>query len=98
MSCIEYLVWKYKKGIKETVDAPQGTSEELVQAQAALKKVEEALEKVRAALEELAKLEKELQKAIDDLAHEEKVYKDKCDTLQAKIDDANTSGNSQFCF
>ena len=52
MSCIEYLVWKYKKDIPKTVDAPQGTSPELVEAQAALQKVETALVRcaVRSAL------------------------------------------------
>merc|ERR1711862_580403 len=32
MSAIEYFVWKFEKDVTETVDSPQGTSEELVEA------------------------------------------------------------------
>jgi len=40
MSAIEYLIWKYKKGVKETVEAPQGDNKE------AIRKAQEALDAV----------------------------------------------------
>jgi len=46
MSIIEYLVWKYKKGVKETVEAPQGDNSE------AIRRAQEALDRVAAQLEE----------------------------------------------
>jgi len=40
MSLIEYLVWKYKKGVKETAEAPQGDNT------AAIKRAQEAVHQV----------------------------------------------------
>jgi len=52
MSSIEYLVWKYKKGVKETVEAPQGDNTE------AIRKAQEALERVA---KQLAECERKLE-------------------------------------
>jgi len=83
MSAIEYLVWKYNKGVKETVEAPQGDNTE------AIRKAQEALERVISqmmecqkkleaqkiakedndrAVSELKKAEKELREAEAELA------------------------------
>ena len=92
MALVEYLVWKHKVGIEESLAKPQGVSDELIAAQEALKKVEAALNKVRQALADLARLEEELKQAIAALEAEEAAYKKKCDDLQAKIDNPSTSG------
>jgi len=67
MSVIEYLVWKYNKGVKETADAPQGTSPELVAAQQALERLSVTLRELQAAVDELKKQEDEYNKKISDL-------------------------------
>jgi chromosome segregation ATPase len=58
MSFLEYAVWKYKASIDELMARPQGTNEELEQAQAALTEVQKEIRKIedkKASLEEKAK-------------------------------------------
>jgi len=67
MSTIEYLVWKYNKGLEETVNAPQGTSPELEAAQRSLERLQVTLKELQAAVDELKKQEDEYNKKINDL-------------------------------
>jgi len=46
MSLIEYLAWKYQKGVKETAESPQGDNTE------AIKRAQEAVERVAAQMSE----------------------------------------------
>jgi len=46
MSLIEYLVWKYKKGVKETAEAPQGDNTE------AIRRAQEAVDQVASQMAE----------------------------------------------
>jgi len=92
MSLIEYLVWKYKKGVKETVDAPQGDNVE------AIKKAQQALDRVAAQMAECEKkldLQKKAKEANDqavaELRKQEEDYKTKCQTLEAKSKDQNAT-------
>jgi len=86
MSTLEYLVWKYKKTIEETVDAPQGDNTEAIKkAQAALDAVvsqmsqcEQKLEHQKGAkaaneqaISELRSAEAALQSAEQELARAE---------------------------
>jgi len=92
MSAIEYLVWKHKKGVEETVNAPQGDNA------AAIKKAQEALEAVVAQLKECEK-KLEIQKkakeesdvALAELHRQQKEYDDKIQSLQAASQDKNAS-------
>jgi len=49
MSLIEYLVWKYKKGVKETAEAPQGDNTE------AIRRAQQAVDQVAAQMAECEK-------------------------------------------
>jgi chromosome segregation ATPase len=86
MSAIEYLVWKYKKGVQETAEAPQGDNTE------AIKKAQEALQRVSAQLAECErKLEaqktakEENDKAIGELKKAEQELKQAESELEAAI-------------
>jgi len=46
MSCLEYLVWKYHKGVQETVEAPQGDNT------AAIKEAQKKLDEVQVQLQD----------------------------------------------
>jgi small-conductance mechanosensitive channel len=84
MSALEYLIWKWKKGVDETVDSPQGTSPELEEAQKALRKVQQALAEVR-------RLQEELRVAVEDLKKQEEAYANRIKVLEAKASDASAS-------
>jgi len=77
MSAIEYFVWKFKRPIPETVNAPQGTSPELEAAKQRFAEVEHAL--------------KECLAAIDDLKKQETEYKKKCDDAEEKSNNPRLS-------
>jgi len=92
MAAIEYLVWKYKKGVKETVDAPQGDNAEAIRiAQEALDRVSTQLADCEAKLQAQKQAEQELAAAVADLKKQEDDYRNKCDSLEAKTKDANLS-------
>eukprot|EP01105_Mastigella_eilhardi_P022299 TRINITY_DN5489_c0_g1_i1.p1 TRINITY_DN5489_c0_g1~~TRINITY_DN5489_c0_g1_i1.p1 ORF type:complete len:289 (+),score=113.70 TRINITY_DN5489_c0_g1_i1:80-946(+) len=84
MSCIEFLVWTYKKTVNATVDAPQGTSQDLVDAQ-------KALRKVQTALDECKRLEAELHQAVAELKKQEDAYNNRCQLLEQRANDAAAS-------
>eukprot|EP01108_Squamamoeba_japonica_P000911 TRINITY_DN133_c0_g1_i1.p1 TRINITY_DN133_c0_g1~~TRINITY_DN133_c0_g1_i1.p1 ORF type:complete len:331 (-),score=191.15 TRINITY_DN133_c0_g1_i1:79-1020(-) len=100
MSLIEYLTWKYDKELKHVADAPQGDNQDaLAKAQAKMDEVSKALALVLAAIEKLkadqvklAQLKVELEAAVAALRAEEEAYAKKCNDLQAKIDNPDTSG------
>jgi len=53
MALLEYLMFKYSKGIQEVIDAPQGDNTQLIEeAQEKLRAVQEALVEVQTKLEE----------------------------------------------
>jgi len=106
MSTIEYLIWKYKKGVKDTVDAPQGDNTE------AIKKAQQALDAATTQLadcetkleaqkkakqqndkakEDLHAAEKELEVAISELKKQEAEYNNKVATLEATSKDSSAS-------
>lgn len=102
LSLIEYCTWKYKKDIKDVEEASQGDDDQqqkLKEAQAQMDAVQKALDEVlssiaalKAEREKLAVLKKELEAALAELKKQEEEYKNKCDALQAKIDNPSTSG------
>jgi len=70
MSLIEYLVWKYKKGVKETVDSPQGDNSE------AIRKAQEAVDRVATQMAEVER-KLEAQKQAKDVNDRAKAENDK---------------------
>jgi len=99
MSAIEYLVWKYKKGVKETVDAPQGDNTEAIRkAQLALDKAQEQmadcenkLSAQKQAEAQLKQAEKELEAAVADLHQQEETYRSLVQKLETRTNDASLS-------
>jgi DNA repair exonuclease SbcCD ATPase subunit len=97
MSCIEYLVWKYKKTVNETVDAPQGDNTEAIKkAQQKLDAVisqlaecEKKLQAQKTANAELHKLESELNAAIAELKKQEDDYQNTLKTLEKKSNEGS---------
>jgi len=92
MATLEYLAWKYKKGVKETIDAPQGDNTEAIKA--AQKKLDEVSAKLtdcdtklNASKEEKVKVEaaqKESDAAMADLKKEQDAYNAKLADLTEK--------------
>jgi len=88
MSLIEYLVWKYKKGVKETAEAPQGDNTE------AIRKAQEALDRVASQLAdcerklEAQKMAKESnEKAVKQLKQAEEQLRQAQKELEAAVED-----------
>jgi len=52
MALIEFLLFKYKKGLEELVSLPQGDQKQLEEAQAKLQAVNDALQKLQTQLDE----------------------------------------------
>jgi len=74
MSAIEYLVWKYKKTLEETVDAPQGDNTEAIKkAQQALDAVLSQMNECETKLEQQKQAKAENEKAVADLKAAEAV-------------------------
>jgi len=99
MSAIEYLVWKYKKGVRETVEAPQGDNTEAIRkAQQALDKAleqmtdcETKLAAQKQAEAQLKAAEKELEAAVADLHQQEESYRTQVEKLETRTKDASLS-------
>eukprot|EP00013_Stygamoeba_regulata_P019895 CAMPEP_0177661030 /NCGR_PEP_ID=MMETSP0447-20121125/18409_1 /TAXON_ID=0 /ORGANISM="Stygamoeba regulata, Strain BSH-02190019" /LENGTH=347 /DNA_ID=CAMNT_0019166241 /DNA_START=46 /DNA_END=1089 /DNA_ORIENTATION=- len=94
MSCIEYLVWKFNKGVEETVNAPQGdNSAAIAAAQKKLDAVNEQLldceNKIAAqkkAIQENDEAIRELKKKQDDLERAKQELVKAEAELQAAVD------------
>jgi len=110
MSAIEYLVWKYKKGVKETVEAPQGdNTEAILAAQRAVERVasqliecekklevqKRAKEENDIALAELKKAEKELKLAEGELESAINDLKKQEDEYKMKCDSLESKSKDQ---
>eukprot|EP00026_Physarum_polycephalum_P014038 Phypoly_transcript_14505.p1 GENE.Phypoly_transcript_14505~~Phypoly_transcript_14505.p1 ORF type:complete len:316 (+),score=114.99 Phypoly_transcript_14505:56-949(+) len=99
MALLEYLLFRFKKSVKQCVEAPQGGNEELLAAaQAKLNAVQNALIEQQAALEaqkaqeeKVKKAEVELKAAVEDLKRQEEEYQNKIRTLEKQAND--TSGS-----
>jgi hypothetical protein len=78
MSTLEYLMWQFKKTMESVVDAPQGSSPELEEAQRALRKVQLAIDDAK-------RLELELRAAGEDLRKQEEAYANRIKLLEEKI-------------
>jgi hypothetical protein len=80
MALIEYLVWKYKKGVEETVNSPQGggTPEDM-----------KALAEAQKELATLQTLLAELQAAQDEQKAQEDAYQKKVKELETLSSDPN---------
>jgi len=88
MSAIEYLVWKYKKGVKETVEAPQGDNTEAIRkAQEALERVAKQLAECERKLEAQKIAKKENDAAIAELRKAEQELKQAESELESAIRD-----------
>jgi len=107
MSCMEYLVWIYKKSVEETVDAPQGDNSaaiaaaqkklDAVQTQLAEcdRKIAEnnaSIERVKKEKVELAAAEVELKAAVEALHKEEEALATKKADLEKKSQGGGVSG------
>jgi len=92
MSLIEYLIFKYNKGIEATVNAPQGgNEEEIKKAQDELMAVQNALEAVQQKLEEQKRGEEELRVAVDNLKMQEDSYNNQIKELTKKSEEGGSS-------
>jgi hypothetical protein len=56
ISMLDYLIWRFKRSIKELLSRPQGTSEDLIKAQ-------KALDDVRAEIKKIEDKKKQLEEA-----------------------------------
>jgi hypothetical protein len=56
ISMLDYLIWRFKRSIKELLSRPQGTNEDLVRAQ-------KALDDVRAEIQKIEDRKKQLEEA-----------------------------------
>jgi len=97
MSLIEYLIFKYNKGIEATVNAPQGgNEEEIKKAQAELMAVQTALETFQQKLEEQRKGEEELKVAVDNLKMQEDSFNNQIKELTRKSEqDSSVVGRNK---
>jgi len=75
MALIEYLVWKYKKGINETITAPQGDNSAAIKA---------AQQKIDAVMSQLAECEASLEKQKQAVKDNETAQKENA-AAQAKL-------------
>jgi len=67
MALLEYLAFKYSKGVQQVIDAPQGDNqEEIEKAQAELRAVQEALDSVQRKLAEQKSAEEEVKRRLSD--------------------------------
>jgi len=88
MSAMEYLVWKYKKGIRETVEAPQGDNTEAIKkAQEALDVVTRQLAECQQKLQAQKTAKEENDRAVAELKKAEKELKQAESELEAAISD-----------
>jgi len=85
MALLEYLAFRYGKGVKDIVDAPQGENPE------ELKKATQKLQAVQDALTELKKTQAELKIAVDELNSQETAYNNEVKALETKSKDASAS-------
>jgi len=92
MSCLEYLVWKYNKGVEETVEAPQGDNTEAIKAaQKKLDAVQSQLQDCDAKLQAQKNAKADNEKAIADLKKQE----DDLTRAQNELSDAIADLNKQ---
>jgi len=92
MALLEYLMFKYSKGISEVLNAPQGgneeelkkAQEELTAVQNALDTLTKKLEEQRIAEESVKRAEEELKSAVKELQQQEDSYKMKIEDLTRK--------------
>jgi len=92
MALLEYLMFKYSKGISEVLNAPQGgneeelkkAQEELTAVQNALDTLTKKLEEQRIAEESVKRAEEELKSAVRELQQQEDSYKMKIEDLTRK--------------
>jgi len=88
MSAIEYLVWKYKKDVKETVDAPQGDNTEAIRkAQEAVERVASQMAECERKLEAQKRAKDDNDKAIGELKKAERELKQAESELDAAVGD-----------
>jgi DNA repair exonuclease SbcCD ATPase subunit len=92
MALLEYCCFKYSKGVKQIINAPQGENPEEVKAAGQkLEKVQAQLEEQRKAEESVKKAEAELRAAVEDLTKQEDSYKNAITTLENKSKDPSAS-------
>jgi len=95
----EYLLFKFKKTVKDLVTAPQGDPEELARAQALVEAASKALDEVLAALDQAKKTAAQAKKdeeaaaaALAVLQEEERLFNDKCAELDRKSRNGGVAG------
>jgi len=93
MGMIEFLLWKYKKTVKDLLDRPQGSGDasEIIKAQKMLDEVTAAFEDAEKRKKELANAEAELKKELASLKVQEDCYNNKTKELTAKSEGAGVS-------
>jgi len=104
MALIEYLIFKYKKSVEATVNAPQSDNKEemekasrmvesaqnaLIEMQAKLEEQKQALAAQKKAEDEARKAEEENKAALAELKKQEDEYHHKCADLEAKSKEGN---------
>lgn len=98
MALMEYLLFRFSKGVIAVVDAPQGDNREEVEAaqrklemvQKDLQVMQTMLEQQRQAEESLKRAEAELKAAVADLKAQEDAYRSKIEALERKSTDPNS--------
>jgi len=88
MSAIEYLVWKFNKGVQETVEAPQGdNTEAILAAQRAVERVASQLAECEKKLDAQKRAKEENDIAVAELKKAEKELKVAEAELESAISD-----------